>query len=277
MKVTRIKNVVIWALVVINLVFLVFYLWGITAERATRARALRDLTDLFSKNRIALTIKGFDEAGSLQEYSAKRSEPAEQKLAEALLGPATKVDEGGNIFNYYGEKGKATFRIGGEFDATLNPGAVPAGAAAAAAARKLLRDLKIETYSLTENDSSGEERVTAVCAVAGRPVFDCRVVLTFQNGSLAAISGKLVPNLQPTATSAEMSSPATGLIVLLNEVKNGSRSYIFTRIDSAEPGYDLAETSNPGEGRLQPVWRVGTDTGIYIVNAVTRKVEQSIE
>jgi hypothetical protein len=196
-------------------------------------------------------------------------------LAETLLGNTSEVNEGGNIYIYSGDKGGRAKFSGGEFDITLPPGHYPSGGDALKAATQILKTLQIEAVSITSGGSAGNETVVAVCAINHQPVFNCRVVLIFNDGSLVGLSGKLAVDVQPTTDKKDMSSPATALMIFLSGVKSGTIT--CTRIDAVQPGYVLTETSVPGKGSLQPAWRIDTESGIFTVNTVTAKIEQSIE
>lgn len=275
MKQTNIKNILIWALVFVNLFFLTFYVIGLYRDIASKTQSLRDLSALLGKNGITVDVKNIRDGGVMPEYTISRDQESEHRLAEALLGHTSKTDQGGNIHVYTGESGEAVFRSGGEFNITLAPGAMMSGGDALKAAKDLLRDLKIETYSVTIVGEAGNETVSAVCAVDRRPVFDCRFVLVFKEGSLVSVSGKMASAVRQTEKETDMSSPATALMIFLNSVK--SQAITSTRIMSVSTGYALVETAVPGAGYLQPVWRIDTDAGVYTINTVTRKTEQSIQ
>ena len=274
MKLTNIKNVMIWALAMINVLFLAFYLLGIYSDSVNKTSSLRELAALFEKNGITLDPRNLGEGGVMPEYTTIIKEDNERKLAEALLGSTSKVDEGGNIYDFVGEKGRAKI-TGGEFVVTLDPGVYPDRGDAVKASRDILKLLQIETVSVTSGGSAGNETVVAVCAINHQPIFNCCVTLTFKKGSLAELSGKLAADIQKTTEETDMSSPATALMIFLRGVKNDGIKCVW--IVSAEPGYILTETSTPGEGSLQPVWRIDTGSEVFTVNTVTRKISQSIE
>ncbi|WP_143162243.1 hypothetical protein [Sporobacter termitidis] len=270
----NIKNVVIWALVLINVFFLVFFLWGIYSDRAEKTETLRSIGDLFAGSGVEIDLKGIREGAALQEYTVTRVLEDERTLAEALLGATARVDEG-EIFTYTGDKGKAVFWSGGEFSFTFASGAYPAGGDAAGTAKKLLRVMNIDTAAaVTAEGEQGSETVTAVCAFGGQTVFNCRVRFSFRDGNLGEITGQHAAAVVPAADKADMSSPAAALISFLSAVKSGERP--CTKISAVEPGYYIPASSS-GNGSLRAAWRIVTDTGIFIVDAVTGKIDSSIE
>ena len=277
MKLINIKNVVIWTLVMINLLFLAVYLFGIYTDGVNKARTLSDLAALFEKSGITLNTKNIGEGGIIPVYAAGRDMDNEQKLAETLLGSTRKVDEGGNIIDYIGlaDNGMAVFRSGGDFSVTLSPGTWTGAGDALTSSEKLLQALEIDTVSIASSGYDGSETVVAVVAVNGLPVFNSRVVMTYKKSSLVELSGKLAADIRQTEEKTDMSSPATALMLLLKSIK--SNAIVCKEIVGVEPGYALTETSVPGEVSLQPVWRIDTGAGIYTVNTVSGKIEQGIE
>ncbi len=261
MKVTNIKNIVIWALATINVFFLAFFAWGVYNDRAIKAESQQNLSALFKQSGIDMDINNIHEGSELPEFTTGRD--SEQGMADAVLGQTTKVAAGGNIYNYTGEKGQAVFSSGGVFDFAINPSFYLSGDDASAAAKNLLKAMKIDTISVTATGAKGSEHVSAVSALNNHPIFNCQIDFTFSNGSLNKISGRLAADLRATSKKVDVSSSATALMAFLNKVKSGK--YICNKISSVEPGYSLAASGN-----LSAVWRIttesGTNAGIYLVD-----------
>jgi hypothetical protein len=268
-KVTRIKTIFIWALVLINLFFLAVVLRGLHLEGSGKNDALNDLSRLFGASGVTLDVKNIHEGTTLQDYTAGRDPAAEKAMAEAILGPAVKSDEGGMIIDYTGNNGStAEFRSGGNIKVTLKPGTWLAGAGATSTADGILRTLKIETVSVTKTGDNGDETVAVVCAAAGQPIFNCSLDFKFKDGQFLGFSGTLPTVLTPGVGKTDVSSAATVLIRFLSDVKSGKID--CTRIDAVEPGYYLTPylTDN---GSLTAVWRIETDNGIFYRDAVSGK------
>lgn len=273
MKITHIKNVVIWALVVINIFFLASFLWQLAADHTKKTEALVNLSTLMKKNGIYIDIENIREGGELAELRISRDAAGEQKLADTLLGQTQKTEQGGIIFTYTGksENDRAVFKNGGEFEVTFSAHVYDITVNAAATAKSLLHAMNIETMLVEASAASGSETVTAVCSWNHEPIFNCCITFEFIDGSLARIKGKYVSDITATSNTTDMSSCATALIHLLNEKKADKISY--TQIIKVEPGYNLKSL---GDG-LVAVWRVETNTGVYYVDAVTGMIEQDAQ
>lgn len=271
MKMTNLKNIVIGALVVINVFFLVYYLWGVIGDRASKAETLGSLCAVFRQNGIGLLPENIHEGGVLQMAQTSRDYTAEQQLADTLLKNASKAIQG-SIYTYTGENGQAVFKNGGDFNITLKAGTFNIGGDAVNTAKKLLKTMSIETNSVEAAGERGDETVTAVCTYNNQTVFNCRIILTFKNGSLLEISGKRAEGIRATEDKTNMFSSTTALMTFLSEVKNGN--LICTKISLVEFGYKLSQVSVSGGGSLRAVWSILTDSGVYYVDAETGDVEQ---
>jgi hypothetical protein len=273
------KNIVIWALVIVNVFFLSFFLTGVISDGARKADSLRDLSALYRRNGITLETDVIRGGKLLTVFSTGRDEAGERELAEALLGQTTEVDEGViYTYNAPGGRGQAVFKIGGDFDITLSPGAYPSGNDVLSEAKKILKLIQIGTVSVTAGPDTPEgEKVTAVCAWNSEPVYNCRIEFTFKGGSLVKVSGKKAEDIQATLEKTDMSSPATALVAFLNYVKNNGLA--VSGVNSVAPGYTLTAGAVAGEGTLSAVWRIdaeiGSNSEIYYVNTGTWKVEKA--
>lgn len=268
MKITKIKSILIGALVLVNLFFLAVILRDYVAERSGRKELLEHLARLFEQHGVALDIGSVGEGASLTEYTVRRNQDAERALAEALLGDTVKSDEGGNIYEYKSEKGTAVF-TGGTFEVSVNPGVWLAGAGPVRTVRDVLKTLKIEAASIGPAGDKGNETVTAVCAAGGFPIFNCGIRFHFQDGWFLGISGTMATALTPAAGKTDMSSPATALVRFLSDIKSNKIS--CTEIRAVTPGYYMPPFFSDDDS-LIPVWRIQTDAGTYYRDAVTGEI-----
>lgn len=268
MKITKIKSILIWALVLVNLFFLAVILRDHLADRSGRKELLENLARLFEQHGVALDAGSIGEGIGLQEYTISRNQDAERALAEALLGNTVKIDEGGSIYEYKSEKGTAVF-AGGAFEVTINPGVWLAGAGPVRTVRDVLKTLKIEAASLDLEKDGSSETVTAVCAVGGYPIFNCSIKLHFKDGWFLEFSGMMAASLTPAAGKTDMSSPATALVRFLSDIKN--KKIYCTKIHAVTPGYYMPPFFSDDDS-LIPVWRIQTDAGTFYRDAVTGEI-----
>jgi hypothetical protein len=270
-KVTNIKKIVIWALVILNVFFLGFYLWGIYKDRAVKNEVLSNLSALFERYGIALSTENIREGGELAELKISRDIQLEQKLAESVLGLTERTDQGGGIYIYTGTNGRAEFKNGGTFSFKFNGSVYGGSAGAENTAKSILQTMGIVTDSVIVTGEPDNERVGAVCAWERRPIFNARISFLFKDGSLAGINGTYAANTAETGNKTDMSSCATSLMAFLNEVKNDRIS--CTQITGVSPGYYLEAPSDS----MVAVWSVHTETGVYYVDAVTGGIKQNAQ
>ncbi len=262
----KLKNIVIWALVIINTFFLAFFLGRIIKEHSIKKEALTHLSILFLRNGIELEAGNIREGGELAELLITRDTAEEQKLAETLLGPVDMTENGG-IYTYTGKKGQAVFRSGGAFDIQFSEHVYDSITGARNTAKSILQTMGIETAAPVAAGEKGNETVEAVCSWERQPIFNCRIRFVFKDGSLAVIRGTYAANMKASARKTNMSSCATSMMYFLNEVKNDKISCV--RILSVEPGYMLKAAGDV----ISAVWRVDTDSGVYYVDTGTGNIE----
>lgn len=265
---TNIKKIVIWALIIVNVSFLAFFLWRTYNDQSAKNEMLTNLSTLFSRNEIYLNADDIHEGGELTELKINRDTSGEQRLADTLLGQTERTDQGGGIYVYTGMNGRAEFKNGGVFEIMFTKPVYDNVASPKNTARSILQTMDIETVSLDVSGEQGNETVNAVCAWERRPIFNCRIMFVFIDGSLVEISGTYASDIKATANKTTMASCATALMIYLNEVTSGK--YSRDDIKSVDPGYILKAT---GDG-ISVVWRIETVTGaVYYVDAVTGSIE----
>jgi hypothetical protein len=81
-KVTRVKNIIIWALVIAKAFFLAFFLGRIIKENSEKKETLENLSALFGRNGIHLDAGNIREGGELAELHISRDIARERRLAE---------------------------------------------------------------------------------------------------------------------------------------------------------------------------------------------------
>ncbi|MEL4105505.1 hypothetical protein AAFA46_01505 [Oscillospiraceae bacterium WX1] len=271
MKITNIKNVIIASLLILNVFFLAFCLMHLLEDGQSREDRHQTLEALVKKNGMTLDVAGLEEGGVLHTLKTSRDTAGEAAMAKALLGETTVQEQGGSV-TYSGQNGQAVFNNGGDFNVTFQTGVVHADEGKAVIMiQKLLKTLDIETSSLEAAPDGGKVVVTAVSAYKGTPILNCRLIFTFQNGSLVSFSGKRVYTLAETEEKTDMTAASTAVTVLLNAVKTGRVT--CTKILAAQPGYLLIASSAYGDATVRPIWQLTTDTGVYLYDTQTGNLE----
>jgi hypothetical protein len=263
MKTTHIKNIVIWALVAVNALFLAFWFTGLAADYGNRLQMHRDLETVLERNGVTLDIRNIREGGELYTLESVRDIPTEQRLANTLLG-ATVMTVQGNNYSYTGEKGQAVFKNGGEFHIIFTPARERGAADAQSAARKILATMRIDAKILGgDGAAEGAETVTAAAVWNGHEIYNCEIRFYFEEGGLREISGRYAPNIKATDKKKDMTSCATAVMRFLDDVRSGK--YSCTAVTAVRPGYRLS--ASLGDGSLEPVWRIETDDGVFYIDA----------
>lgn len=260
MRTSRLKNIIILTLALVNL-----FLLGTLGVRqmqvySSRRQTTEELVTLFAADGVTLDPAAvqFDDPPSALILT--RSTAAEEVMAASLLGPDLTVsDEGGGIFLYTSETGQAAFRASGGFEITGQLGDSPA-----ALCQKFCRDYG---YSVPERwfDDSGSGAVTAAQYYRGYPVISCFVTFVAENGQLRSVSGTFLPDDSsatpaPTVTSV---SAVTALTSFLDARRVSGA--VVSEVTALYPSYEFLTTATAPMA-LSPAWCVVTDAGTYYVN-----------
>ncbi len=274
---TYTKNIMIWALVVLNVFFLAVFGLGLYRENTEKKLMYRELYELMQRHDVLLDTSGISDDGELYRLDTSRDPAAERLLAETLLGETTDADQSGSIIaTYAGDQGEAVFRSGGEFQITFSQSVYPAGDSVESAVVKLLKLMAFETANVAVSTEDGRTTATAVCTWSDYRIFNCRVQFVYEDQILKEISGRQVANIRRTDEQTEMSasSAATALMRFLHMVKNNT-AISCSAIMDVSPGYSFTAAVY-GDGSLRPVWRITADSGVFYVDAETGEVEPSM-
>ncbi|MDR2358115.1 MAG: hypothetical protein LBD92_08560 [Oscillospiraceae bacterium] len=259
MSVGRIKNLVIAALIMINLFLLLFFVWGRAGEISARREVIEDICVIMGNNGIVLEPSSIGGAGGLASRGTSRDAAAEDAAAAAVLGNCEKT-ESGSISRYLGARGSASFNGRGEFVFEIYPGDA-AAESAEAHARGLIKDMGLRTGAPDIKRSDGVTSVSAVCTFEGAPVFNCPVRFEYEDGSLIRVSGRRAYAARDAAGES-ISGAADALLSFLAYVKGEGAP--CGEITQVEAGYQF-NVSAAGDGELSPGWRVDTDQGEFFV------------
>ena len=273
MSISRIKTIVIAALVLINGIFLSVIIIDAVADIRSERAAIEDAAAILLSNGITINPDNISSSGSFGTMRTERVHEVEETIAAAVLGESEMTDLG-VIFRYESlESGVAEFNSSGGFEMQLNENAIINTAGALKTVEKLLDDMKIEISSITQYSTTGYETVTAIVSYRGVEIFNCAIEFEFSGEQLKTISGRYVTVTRPLTDGVAITTPATAMLAVLGAVKN--EVIEVTRIDSLESGY-FFRTGPFGEGVLDPVWLVETDTGIYIMDVATGEIEAHV-
>ena len=270
---TKLKNLIIVILLLVNLFLLAMVLHDRIEETRTQKQALKDVSAAFDSSGIELSADlRWDD--KLSGCSLSRDLSKESAMVKAVIGTSTVEDLGGNILYYKGAKGEARFRGTGEFEIVLSARAIPVSGSPLDTARDVLSDMGYRTdpaQAEVESDANATT-VTLVCMYRGNNVYNCRISFLFAQDFLMMIDGRRPLEWSADGETSVYSAP-TVLMRFLAEVReNGT---VCSEVERLELGYSMA-ASAAGEGSLTPYWLIITDAGQYYVNAMTGRIEPYI-
>ena len=270
---SKIKNLIIVILLLVNLFLLAMVLHDRIEEASAQKQALADVSAAYAAGGIKLSAElRWDD--KLSGCSLSRDMSRESALVKAVIGTSMVDDLGGNILYYKGAKGEARFRGTGEFEIVLTARAIPVSGSPLDTAKSVLSDMGYKTdpsLAVVENTSE-TTKITLLCKFRGNNVYNCSVTFLFTADYLMMMEGRRPLEWSAEAESSVISAP-TVLMRFLTEVRE--HGTVCSEVRALELGYSMAASAS-GEGSLTPYWRIVTDAGQYYVNAMTGKIESYI-
>lgn len=261
MKTSRLKNIVVVILALVNVFLLALLLVQRAQERAAYARRADELVTLCASSGVTLDASVLPRDGATGTFDLTRDPTGERSFADALLGSTDSIDSGGGIYRYYNADGSATFRGAGSVSVTCTRAVDDIDAFC----KTLFADFG---YRETQRElSDGTGTVTAVRRVDGADVFNATLSLTFAYGYFRGAEGTFLPD---TVGSGTAELDAVTAIVTFLDYRN-STGLLCTEITGVQGGYLLQSTAS-APLRLAGVWRIDTNVASYYVNQTTGDV-----
>jgi hypothetical protein len=265
---SKIKNLILLTLFLVNAILLGLLLADRHRTASEREAAWNELTYIFAREGIALSPE-VQEASAVQGYVLRRDAKKEYASIASLLGNVGVDDQGGIIYSYSGDRGTADFQASGDFSVRLEPGALHPEENPADAAESILNKLGIRfdrtSPVLTEGDP-----VTATFTVTWRgiPIYNAHVNFLFYSGGSIEVSGLRAMDTVAGRGRAGM-EPET---LLMHFLRTAGEDGNITEVTDLCCGYFISGSAS-GDAELIPIWRVKTDAGDYYLNGFTGKQE----
>lgn len=258
----RLKNVIIFILVLLNAFLLFSLAQRRTAERDAFRRTAEQLVALFQEDGMTLDPDAISQDAPPDGVTLTRDTTLEERAAAFLLGQTlSSSDQGGGIYHYAGAAGEALFRSSGGFEAS--------GVLAEEDVEDFCRDFcRTFSYDASGIRLDGDGVFTAPAVYDKLPVINCSVTFTVEGGALTSVSGTLLPQAGTAAPEEEPLS-AAGALVAFQRMRRESAAVVST-VTETLLCYEL-QNAGPSMS-LAPVWRVVTDTEDYYVNCRTGAV-----
>lgn len=270
MEKAKIKNLILLLLVLVN-IFLLFIVItnGLQSRQAEKSRD-EAIRVVMQKNGISLgdmALPDFVPA----TITLRRDTDEEKRRLASLIGRCDVEDLGGNIYMYRSESAIARFSGTGEIAVSFDPGIVSNGNYADAAVSVLgkmgIECSESDAVMVQENDRT---IVTLKCVYDGDPVFNSRIVCTFNYDRLTLIEGSRL--LDDTVSKNVPESYPDAVTILMNFLEYIDDSgQICKEITAIDFGY-FVETAVIGECHLLPIWRITTDVGSFHFDALTGEI-----
>ena len=275
MEWSKLKNIIILILLAANLFLLTMAGVQQRDSEQYQEQAVQDVLTVLERNGIAVAPEVIPEQMSLNSMTVPRDSELEENLARALLGETTRFDLGGGRYSYESAIGSAEFRSNGNFSILFSAGIDLADGMEDEAAHALSLTAKIGLNSIVAEQIRSDGGATTVVLYQTWqkiPVYSCRITVEYRDGAMWSISGqRLMGEPQPTGAQEELLSIPSVLMRGLNGIHD--MGDICSEITRLTPGYQM---SNPSEGtRMEPVWYMETDTGVYRLNAITGVLERA--
>lgn len=271
MPASRIKNIILALLLATNLFLLMLVLPARRAEQQREQAVRLNLQTLFESYGVELDPTLVPEDRTLYPLVLEYSEPEQSAAATALLGSDAEEDTGVGHYTtvYRAAGGSCQFSRVGGFSAELTAQDSVSGDLTRAAER-LLKKMGFDCATVDESvrQSAGVYTVRAVQRIGGVPTFSAEMTLTYTNGVLSAMEGVFYTGSSDAQMAEETPCIACtdALIAFLNSRE--TLGWVGSRIVSIEQGYSVAEMASASTVRLNPVWRIETDTAVYEVNGL---------
>lgn len=268
MEWSKLKNIIILILLAANLFLLAMA--GVQERDSVQyqEQAVADALTVLERNGIKVAPEILPGQMSLGSMTVQRDRQLEEALAQALLGDCTRTDLGGGRYSYESPTGSAEFRSNGNFSIVFSNG-IPVGAGTegeAVHALSFAEKIGLSGVVAEQVREAGGTDVVLYQTWKEIPVYSCRINLEYRGGKLCSVSGqRLLGEPQPAGGQEELLTLPTVLMRSLNGIND--LGDICSEITQLTPGYQM---SNPAEGtRMEPVWYIVTDTGVYQLNAIT--------
>ena len=264
MKASRLKNIVIVILLLVNLFLLFPLIYRHMQERSAYERSVSELTELFESNHITVSPSVLPQQFPAAVPELIRDTDQEKAFATALLGPLFQRDVGGGILRYYNENGVCLVRSNGAVDAQIYQiDGDPEQLCAA-----ICSSFGYEIVRSDMHDRVGS--IVLVRMIGGARICNATLTFTFRDEGSASVAGSLLTAYSEKERTDGMDA-VSALVRFLDYRNSPGATFVCTAITGLESGYLLQSTTTEPL-RLVPVWRVHTDVSNYYVNCLNGDV-----
>ena len=257
----KLKNLIILILVLVNLFLLALVVPQRMEDRRLQQQTHEALSDLYAQAGVTLPWQQIPETAAA--VTLQLPVPDVFPCLAVLLGEQVLANTDGTVTS---SKGRAAVSDGGRISVTLTDSEPVADKEAYV--RSLLEDMEVGFSALTSEGDS----VTATLTAEDLPLLTECMTFTFQNDRLVQCQGLPAGKNAATAVGGENGvSAADALMAFLRSRLD--TGWMGSSVLSVTQGYDCAPDAARQVWVLTPAWQIRTDSGDYLVDALTCSVK----
>lgn len=274
MSVSKLKSVIILILAAMNLFLLALVIPARMPGYLQNQQAQAQLQTLFETYQLTLDLSTLPKSQPLTSVNVSYDSAAALTAATALLGQTVLVEEDPALYynTYTSVNGTFRFYRSGLCSAALT--GFEAVSDPAGHAKALLNRMGLDICAITSVEvAPGAFLVTATQALGEIPLDPGQIELIYNDYCLTELSGTLYLGTLSRPTAQTSIDCGEALIAFL-----GSRDalgWVANQVDAVEQCYTHAGTASAATVRLDPAWKITTDTGAFLVNGITGAVTSS--
>jgi hypothetical protein len=274
LPISKLKNIVILVLALVNVLLLALVLPLQQERRQQEALAMENLHALFDQYGITLHVESLPATESLYTLEFSPETDAALPAVQALLGEMVLAQDDSTQYLslYRSDLGQCQISRSGQLEARLVDREAENDLSKAVS--EYLEDMGVEVAAVSAPNriSAGVYTVQAVQQLLGVPVFSSTLEFTFHNSVLTRVEGTVyfdTTNLYRT-DDVTCISCADALVAFLSN--RDALGWVGSTVSGVTQGYLRTETASATLVRLVPGWQISTDTGSFWVNGITEQV-----
>ena len=274
MPVRKMKTIAILILLFANLAILCTLVPNRIQQQREDTALRTSLSQLYREQDILLDPEIIPDTVTLYALRLEEDPAWSLQAATALLGQQVIVQDDSTRYlsTYQSQNGMCTISRSGTFQAQLSNQSSASDVTKAAGKTLKAMGFPCEPPKEAQRLRAGVYTVQAGQTVLGTPVFSEGLTLTYSNGQLTEVSGCFYPGSQnPSRVSEESSITAADALVAFLSARY-ELGWVGQSILSLSQGYLQADVASASAVQLTPVWKLETDTGIFLINGLSGAV-----
>lgn len=272
MSASKCKNIIIIALVLLNLILLSVLVFDRLESARAREAEIAALSEVLRQRNISLGDDVDLTTEAPEACTVIRDSEADDRLMKKLVSYDYREDLGGNVIFYSSDYAQAIMRGTGEIELIYDDNSPELGADPAESVAKLMEKKGIELYEelAVQNDASYGLLLTIPCGVDGFCVFNSGLNFSISNSRLIMVRGTRVFDGRMISSGEDLIDGITAIMYFIEHLRSDGLG--CSKITDLEPGYFM-NVAVSGECSLKPVWKLTTDAGEFYINAVNGRME----